>query len=235
MSSASLPGPPRSTPPVPIEASPVIASSLAGVRVARGSEARGDDSQAEASSSNCTPIDAREAERQACSSTVRACSAHARGYPARARRTARAPRSVNAPAANTFAPRGVDAHSGPARGDRAGRRWSANGDRFGSFGIEIDTRTADSPRGLRVLARIPDVFGPGRSAEMTYFTTAVSPGAALRWRKAASTDWSAGGLGAWGCVCRLRRPCWQSTGRTAINTRDPCAASHGQITALTIR
>ncbi len=47
----------------------------------------------------------------------------------------------------------------------------ANGDRFGSFGIEIDTRTSDSPRGIRVLARIPDVFGPGRSAEMTYYTT----------------------------------------------------------------
>jgi hypothetical protein len=47
----------------------------------------------------------------------------------------------------------------------------ANGDRFGSFGIEIDTRTSDSPPGVRVLARIPDVFGPGRSAEMTYLTT----------------------------------------------------------------
>ena len=46
-----------------------------------------------------------------------------------------------------------------------------NGDRFGSFGIEIDTRSADSPRSVRVLARIPDIFGPGRSAEMTYYTT----------------------------------------------------------------
>jgi hypothetical protein len=46
-----------------------------------------------------------------------------------------------------------------------------NGDRFGSFGIEVDTRTANSPRSVRVLARIPDVFGTGRSAEMTYYTT----------------------------------------------------------------
>ena len=43
--------------------------------------------------------------------------------------------------------------------------------RFGSFGIEVDTRTANSPRSVRVLARIPDVFGTGRSAEMTYYTT----------------------------------------------------------------
>ena len=43
-----------------------------------------------------------------------------------------------------------------------------NGDRFGSAGIEIDARTTDSPRGIRVVARIPEVFGPGRSAEMTY-------------------------------------------------------------------
>ena len=33
--------------------------------------------------------------------------------------------------------------------------------------------TPDSPAGVRVLARIPDVFGPGRSAEMTYYTDAA--------------------------------------------------------------
>ena len=46
------------------------------------------------------------------------------------------------------------------------------GSRFGSFGIEIDARTPDSPRGTRVLARIPDIFGRGKSAEMTYYETA---------------------------------------------------------------
>ena len=46
-----------------------------------------------------------------------------------------------------------------------------NGDRSGSFGIEIDAQTSDSPRGTRVLARIPEVFGRGRSAEMTYYMT----------------------------------------------------------------
>ena len=47
----------------------------------------------------------------------------------------------------------------------------ANGDSFGSFGIEIDARAPASPPRIRVLARIPDAFGPGRSAEMTYYTT----------------------------------------------------------------
>jgi hypothetical protein len=46
-----------------------------------------------------------------------------------------------------------------------------DGSRFGSFGIEIDARTLASPRGTRVLARIPDIFGPGKSAEMTYYET----------------------------------------------------------------
>ena len=47
----------------------------------------------------------------------------------------------------------------------------ADGDSFGGYGIEIDARTAASPRGTRVLCRIPDAFGPGKSAEMTYYET----------------------------------------------------------------
>jgi N,N-dimethylformamidase beta subunit-like, C-terminal len=46
-----------------------------------------------------------------------------------------------------------------------------DGSRFGGFGIEIDARTEDSPPGTRVLARIPAIFGPGKSAEMTYYET----------------------------------------------------------------
>jgi N,N-dimethylformamidase beta subunit-like, C-terminal len=46
-----------------------------------------------------------------------------------------------------------------------------NGDTFGNYGIEIDQRTTGSPPGTEVLARIPNQFGPGRSAEMTYYTT----------------------------------------------------------------
>jgi hypothetical protein len=46
-----------------------------------------------------------------------------------------------------------------------------DGDRFGRYGIEIDARTRASPPRVHVLARIPDAFGPGRSAEMTYYET----------------------------------------------------------------
>jgi N,N-dimethylformamidase beta subunit-like protein len=47
----------------------------------------------------------------------------------------------------------------------------SNGGSFGTYGIEIDARTASSPRGIRVLCRIPNAFGPGKSAEMTYYET----------------------------------------------------------------
>jgi hypothetical protein len=46
-----------------------------------------------------------------------------------------------------------------------------NGSGWGVYGIEIDQRGAHPPRGMIVLARIANAFGPGRSAEMTYYTT----------------------------------------------------------------
>jgi len=46
-----------------------------------------------------------------------------------------------------------------------------NGDTFGVYGIEVDARAPSSPHGTQVLARIPGIFGPGKSAEMTYYTT----------------------------------------------------------------
>ena len=47
-----------------------------------------------------------------------------------------------------------------------------NGDTLGSsYGIEIDARTPASPRGTQLLAAIPELMGPGRSAEMTYYET----------------------------------------------------------------
>ena len=48
-----------------------------------------------------------------------------------------------------------------------------NGSQFGLYGIEIDATTPLSPPGTQVLARIPDLFGPGRSAEMSYYETAA--------------------------------------------------------------
>lgn len=47
------------------------------------------------------------------------------------------------------------------------------GDAVGGYGIEIDTTTPVSPRETKILATIPDVFGPGLTAEMTYYATAA--------------------------------------------------------------
>jgi hypothetical protein len=46
-----------------------------------------------------------------------------------------------------------------------------NGSTFGSGGIEIDNTSAESPRGIKVLAEIPELFGPGFTAQMTYYET----------------------------------------------------------------
>jgi hypothetical protein len=46
-----------------------------------------------------------------------------------------------------------------------------NGDRFGRFGIEVDARAPSSPRRTLLLAQAKDIFGPGKSAEMTYYAT----------------------------------------------------------------
>jgi hypothetical protein len=44
---------------------------------------------------------------------------------------------------------------------------------FGRYGIEIDARAVASPPGTQVVARIADLMGAGRSAEMTYYETAA--------------------------------------------------------------
>ncbi len=46
-----------------------------------------------------------------------------------------------------------------------------NGSVFGQYGIEIDHTTPQSPPETIVLAEIPDLFGPGRTAQMTYYET----------------------------------------------------------------
>jgi hypothetical protein len=46
-----------------------------------------------------------------------------------------------------------------------------DGSTFGRYGIEIDARAPSSPPGTIVLARIPDLLGPGKTAEMTYYET----------------------------------------------------------------
>ena len=50
---------------------------------------------------------------------------------------------------------------------------STIGDATGGYGIEIDATTKDSPPGTVVIAEIPDLFGPGFTAQMTYYETAA--------------------------------------------------------------
>jgi hypothetical protein len=45
------------------------------------------------------------------------------------------------------------------------------GQELGGYGIEIDATTAASPPGTTVLAEIPDLYGPGFTAQMTYYET----------------------------------------------------------------
>jgi hypothetical protein len=45
------------------------------------------------------------------------------------------------------------------------------GQELGGYGIEIDQATPFSPPGTILLADIPDVFGPGLTAQMTYYET----------------------------------------------------------------
>jgi hypothetical protein len=48
-----------------------------------------------------------------------------------------------------------------------------DGASFGRFGIEIDRIGPSSPPQIQILAEVPDVFGPGKSAQMTYYETAA--------------------------------------------------------------
>ena len=67
-----------------------------------------------------------------------------------------------------------------------------NGSSFGRYGIEIDATTKASPPGTIVLARIPDLLGKGKSAEMTYYETAagakVFAAGALNFAASAGTE-----------------------------------------------
>jgi hypothetical protein len=47
-----------------------------------------------------------------------------------------------------------------------------DGSKFGNYGIEIEARAPESPPGTGALATIPDIFGPGQTAEMTYYSLA---------------------------------------------------------------
>jgi hypothetical protein len=69
---------------------------------------------------------------------------------------------------------------------------STFGESVGGYGIEIDHVTKDSPPGTTVVAEIPDLFGPGLTAQMTYYETSngakVFAAGALDFGGSASTD-----------------------------------------------
>jgi len=48
---------------------------------------------------------------------------------------------------------------------------STFGESVGGYGIEVDARTKSSPPGTILVADIPNIFGPGITAEMTYYET----------------------------------------------------------------
>jgi len=70
-------------------------------------------------------------------------------------------------------------HLGAYIADTTGAPWVfagtglANGQSFGHYGYEIDIRSPATPPGTILLASIPDLMGPGRTAEMTYYETAA--------------------------------------------------------------
>jgi hypothetical protein len=41
----------------------------------------------------------------------------------------------------------------------------------GSGGIEIDATSSASPKNIHILAEIPNLYGPGFTAQMTYYET----------------------------------------------------------------
>lgn len=71
-------------------------------------------------------------------------------------------------------------HRGPwlVRRSQPAARWLFRGvefhrgTRFSNGGIEIDMLSPSSPRGTQVLATIPDLLGPGLTAQMSYYETA---------------------------------------------------------------
>jgi N,N-dimethylformamidase beta subunit-like, C-terminal len=66
------------------------------------------------------------------------------------------------------------------------------GSRFGRGGVEIDHVVKASPRRLQVLAEIPNLFGKGRTAQMTYYETnagaRVFAAGAFHFTRAITTD-----------------------------------------------
>ena len=80
------------------------------------------------------------------------------------------------------------------------------GDRFGSFGIEIDATTKYSPPHTRVLAEIPHLFGHGLTAQMSFYETPAGA------RVFAAGAFTLGGSALQGVVSQLLENLWERLG-----------------------
>ncbi len=78
------------------------------------------------------------------------------------------------------------------------------GDHFSNGGIEADQITADSPPSTTVIAKIPNLYGDGRSADMTYYET-----------RAGAKVFAAG---AFSLACAIWQPPVQSAGREPVES-----------------
>jgi hypothetical protein len=68
----------------------------------------------------------------------------------------------------------TDSAAAPWLWDKTGLEGGGTFGAFvGGYGIEIDASGPYSPPGTQVLAQIPDLFGPGLTAQMTYYETAA--------------------------------------------------------------
>jgi hypothetical protein len=88
----------------------------------------------------------------------------------------------------------------------------ADGSRLGSGGIEIDKTAAASPHGVKVLAEIPNLFGPGFTAQMTYYR--AKSGARVF---AAGAFTLAGAVESDPLVARMMENLWQTLGGGAAD------------------
>jgi hypothetical protein len=86
---------------------------------------------------------------------------------------------------------------------------------FGVYGIEVDAIAPSSPPGTRVLARIPNIFGPGKSAEMTYYETPRGS------RVFAAGVMNFGGSALWPQVKPLLANVWRYLGTSADSRPSP--------------
>ncbi len=100
---------------------------------------------------------------------------------------------------------------------------SKPGSRFASFGIEIDHTSAASPRGTRVLAEIPNLLGPGMTAQMTYYETRKGA------KVFATGAFTLGGAALWPAASRVLENLWarladDHSGRAALGLSRPAPA-----------